>query len=69
MCKCSLRGAVVIIVVHSLQIFKDSDYYYLDGSDTSVANWMRYVASAYSLSVMNLVACQHQEHIYFYTIR
>ncbi|CAH2075298.1 unnamed protein product, partial [Iphiclides podalirius] len=51
------------------RIFKDSDYYYLDGSDTSVANWMRYVASAYSLSVMNLVACQHQEHIYFYTIR
>lgn len=30
---------------------------------------MRYVASAYSFSVMNLVACQHQEHIYFYTIR
>ncbi|VVD04105.1 unnamed protein product [Leptidea sinapis] len=51
------------------RIFKDSDYYYLDGSDTSVANWMRYVASAYSLPVMNLVACQHQEHIYFYTIR
>lgn len=51
------------------QIFKDSDYYYLDGSDTSHANWMRYVASAYNFSVMNLVACQHQEHIYFYTIR
>lgn len=30
---------------------------------------MRYVASAYSLSVMNLVACQHQENIYFYTTR
>jgi hypothetical protein len=30
---------------------------------------MRYVASAYNLTVMNLVACQHQEHIYFYTIR
>lgn len=55
--------------IYSFQIFKDSDYYYLDGSDTSVANWMRYVASAYSLSVMNLVACQQQEHIYFYTIR
>ncbi|GAB0099702.1 Blimp-1 [Sergentomyia squamirostris] len=51
------------------RIFKDADFYYLDGSDTSHANWMRYVASAYSLSVMNLVACQHQEHIYFYTIR
>ncbi|CAH1716110.1 unnamed protein product [Chironomus riparius] len=51
------------------RIFKDSDFYYLDGSDTSHANWMRYVASAYNLTVMNLVACQHQEHIYFYTIR
>lgn len=52
-----------------MQIFKDNDFYYLDGSDTSQANWMRYVASAYSLSVMNLVACQHQENIYFYTTR
>lgn len=30
---------------------------------------MRYVASAYSLDTMNLVACQHQENIYFYTTR
>lgn len=52
-----------------MQIFKDSDFYYLDGSDTSHANWMRFVASAYNMTVMNLVACQHQEHIYFYTIR
>ncbi|XP_065074052.1 Krueppel homolog 1 isoform X2 [Ochlerotatus camptorhynchus] len=51
------------------RIFKDSDFYYLDGSDPAQSNWMRYVASAYSFSVMNLVACQHQEHIYFYTIR
>eukprot|EP00099_Drosophila_melanogaster_P008725 NP_001261444.1 Blimp-1, isoform D [Drosophila melanogaster] len=51
------------------RIFKDDDYYYLDGSDRSQSNWMRYVASAYSLSVMNLVACQHQENIYFYTTR
>lgn len=27
------------------------------------------MASAYNMTVMNLVACQHQEHIYFYTIR
>ncbi|XP_055841808.1 uncharacterized protein LOC129908973 isoform X2 [Episyrphus balteatus] len=51
------------------RIFKDDDFYYLDGSDRSQSNWMRYVASAYSLSVMNLVACQHQDNIYFYTIR
>lgn len=30
---------------------------------------MRYVASAFNLKVMNLVACQHQESIYFYTTR
>ncbi|XP_037933478.1 uncharacterized protein LOC119668143 isoform X2 [Teleopsis dalmanni] len=51
------------------RIFKDDDFYYLDGSDRAQSNWMRYVASAYSLSVMNLVACQHQENIYFYTTR
>ncbi|XP_053953125.1 zinc finger protein rotund isoform X2 [Anastrepha ludens] len=51
------------------RIFKDDDFYYLDGSDRAQANWMRYVASAYSLCVMNLVACQHQENIYFYTTR
>lgn len=30
---------------------------------------MRYVASAFNLKVMNLVACQHQDNIYFYTTR
>jgi PR domain zinc finger protein 1 len=59
---------ICLFILH-MQIFKDSDFYYLDGSETSQANWMRYVASAYNLTVMNLVACQHQEHIYFYTIR
>ena len=58
-----------ILHFQSVQIFKDTDYYYLDGSDVTQANWMRYVASAYSLRVMNLVACQHNENIYFYTTR
>ncbi|KAH8270026.1 hypothetical protein KR018_002735 [Drosophila ironensis] len=57
------------ITYGNIKIFKDDDYYYLDGSDRSQSNWMRYVSSAYSLSVMNLVACQHQENIYFYTTR
>ncbi|XP_055373189.1 uncharacterized protein LOC129606717 isoform X2 [Condylostylus longicornis] len=57
------------ITYGNIKIFKDDDYYYLDGSDCSQSNWMRYVGCAYSLSVMNLVACQHQENIYFYTIR
>ncbi|XP_018791723.1 PREDICTED: zinc finger protein rotund isoform X1 [Bactrocera latifrons] len=57
------------ITYGNIKIFKDDYFYYLDGSDRAQANWMRYVASAYSLSVMNLVACQHQENIYFYTTR
>ncbi|XP_046808143.1 zinc finger protein rotund isoform X1 [Lucilia cuprina] len=57
------------ITYGNIKIFKDDDYYYLDGSDRSQSNWMRYVASAYSLDTMNLVACQHQENIYFYTTR
>ncbi|XP_017489201.1 PREDICTED: uncharacterized protein LOC108377443 [Rhagoletis zephyria] len=57
------------ITYGNIKIFKDDNFYYLDGSDRAQANWMRYVASAYSLSVMNLVACQHQENIYFYTTR
>ncbi|XP_061395334.1 uncharacterized protein LOC133330952 [Musca vetustissima] len=57
------------ITYGNIKIFKDDDFYYLDGSDRSQANWMRYVASAYSLDTMNLVACQHQENIYFYTTR
>lgn len=41
----------------------------MDGSDPAQANWMRYVGSAFNLRVMNLVACQHLDNIYFYTTR
>ncbi|XP_055315635.1 uncharacterized protein LOC129575717 isoform X3 [Sitodiplosis mosellana] len=72
--KCSWRyfwrvQGTTHVTYGNIKIFKDDDYYYLDGSDTRQANWMRFVASAYSLQVMNLVACQHQDNIYFYTIR
>lgn len=44
-------------------------YYYIDGFDTSTANWMRYVNPAYSSESQNLIACQYQMNIYFYTIK
>ena len=44
-------------------------YYYIDGLDTSKANWMRHVNPAYSPENQNLIACQHDMNIYFYTIK
>lgn len=53
-----------------LQIYKDNElYYYIDGFDTSKANWMRYVNPAYSSDSQNLIACQYKMNIYFYTIK
>lgn len=52
------------------QIYKDNElYYYIDGYDTSKANWMRYVNPAYSSESQNLIACQYKMNIYFYTIK
>lgn len=47
----------------------NEEYIYIDGYDTSKANWMRYVNPAYSTASQNLVACQVREGIYFYTIK
>lgn len=47
----------------------NDDYYFLDACDTSKSNWMRYVNPAFSPDSQNLVAVQHEENIYFYTIR
>ncbi|KAF5288937.1 hypothetical protein FQA39_LY03816 [Lamprigera yunnana] len=52
------------------KIYKDNElYYYIDGYDTSKANWMRYVNPAYSSESQNLIACQYKMNIYFYTIK
>lgn len=45
------------------------DYYYIDGADPNLSNWMRYVNPAYSSVTQNLVACQVEQGIYFYTIK
>lgn len=47
----------------------ETDYHYVDGFDVMKANWMRYVNPAYSSENQNLVACQVNEQIYFYTIK
>ncbi|CAH1168974.1 unnamed protein product [Phyllotreta striolata] len=55
---------------HENKLYKDNElYYYIDGYDTSKANWMRYVNPAYSGESQNLIACQYKMNIYFYTIK
>ncbi|XP_037080446.1 PR domain zinc finger protein 1-like isoform X1 [Pollicipes pollicipes] len=56
------------IARHQVYTSKD-DYYFLDACDTRKSNWMRYVNPAFSPDSQNLVACQHEQNIYFYTIR
>lgn len=57
-------------ILFLFQIYKDNElYYYIDGYDTSKANWMRYVNPAYSSESQNLIACQYKMNIYFYTIK
>ncbi|XP_074034701.1 PR domain zinc finger protein 1 isoform X1 [Leptinotarsa decemlineata] len=52
------------------RIYKDNElYYYIDGFDTSKANWMRYVSPPSSIDSQNLIAYQHEMNIYFYTIK
>ena len=52
------------------QIFQDNEVYqYLDVSDTSQSNWMHYVNFSYSSAQQNLIACQIDFNIYFYTIK
>lgn len=53
----------------SLQEYNNNDYYYIDGANPEQSNWMRFVNPAYSSSAQNLVACQVNQSIYFYTIR
>src|SRR6218665_2380683 len=47
---------------------ENQDFHYIDGADPSCSNWMRYVNPAYSAGTQNLVACQVNGQIFFYTI-
>lgn len=42
---------------------------YLDAFDVNKANWMRFVSGAESVVGQNLVACQVNNQIYFYTVK
>lgn len=43
--------------------------HYIDGFEETKANWMRNVNPAYSSGSQNLIACQVNRQVYFYTIR
>nr|CEP16101.1 PRDM1B [Platynereis dumerilii] len=43
--------------------------HYIDASDVTHSNWMRHVKSARQSAQQNLVACQIDQEIYFYTIK
>ncbi|XP_034950614.1 PR domain zinc finger protein 1 [Chelonus insularis] len=52
------------------RIYKNNElFYYIDGYDIQKSNWMRYVNPAYSSESQNLIACQYDMNIYFYTIK
>ena len=39
--------------------------HFVDGNDSSLANWMRYISCARSEEEQNMAAFQHLGHIYF----
>lgn len=52
------------------RVFNNDDLdHYIDGYDVTKSNWMRYVNPAYSFKQQNLIACQVNLNVYFYTIR
>ena len=52
------------------QIYENGELqHYIDGQDVSRSNWMRYVNPAQFSHHQNLVACQVNRDVYFYTIR
>ncbi|XP_037082426.1 PR domain zinc finger protein 1-like [Pollicipes pollicipes] len=47
----------------------DGQYHVINAADPRRSNWMRFVNPAFSADAQNLVACQHEGSIYFYTTR
>lgn len=56
--------------IYLWKIFQDNTVYqHLDVSDTSQSNWMHYVNFSSNSAQQNLIACQIDFNIYFYTIK
>ncbi|XP_074644318.1 PR domain zinc finger protein 1-like [Tubulanus polymorphus] len=52
------------------RVYKDNElYFYIDGFDVTKSNWMRFVNPAHNQDEQNLIACQVDYDIYFYTIK
>ncbi|XP_071800747.1 PR domain zinc finger protein 1-like isoform X1 [Asterias amurensis] len=52
------------------RIYKNQKFiHYIDGFDPQKSNWMRHVNPANSACDQNLVACQFDTDIYFYTVK
>lgn len=52
------------------RIYKGEKFiHYIDGFDFEKSNWMRHIKPAHGHREQNLVACQSETDIYFYTIR
>lgn len=69
-----LRSAQVHTLITSFsplfQIYRGGELQnFIDGYNIHKSNWMRYVNPARSMAEQNLVACQNNGEIYFYTIR
>ncbi|XP_054716949.1 PR domain zinc finger protein 1-like [Uloborus diversus] len=47
----------------------EHEFIYVDCFDVNRSNWMRHVSPAYRLSEQNVVACQVNDEIYFYTFK
>lgn len=52
------------------KVFKNNNVYqFLDNSDVTRSNWMHYTNFAYTAAQQNLIACQIDFNIYFYTTK
>lgn len=60
----------MVVFFLPFQVFKNNNVYqFLDNSDVTRSNWMHYTNFAYTAAQQNLIACQIDFNIYFYTTK